>query len=382
MLFCPAEEEIMTRTHRLSAWLTAALLVIGLGLAPSLAQAPNDAAMSALAEQARQESESPAAIVMQIREGEVRIGSAGIRASGEDVAVTPDDLWHIGSNTKSMTATLVARLVERGVVNWDDTIAQHLGEHLDGMDPGYAGVTFRHLLSHHSGAPANIGVVHMLRFKLEGTGGRSMPAQRLDFASQIMASPPNSEPGSQFAYSNAGYVIAAAMLEQVTGQSWEMLMAQEVFAPLGITQAGFGAPGSQDVIDQPRGHRPGLLGGLSALTGAAADNPPVLGPAGTVHISMADYARYLQAHIDGARGEASDYLGPDSWEILQTAQFGSSYAMGWGVGGGMLRHSGSNTLWLVQTVIVPDEDVGAVVALNRAHRGSLRPVLVEAMQAE
>ena len=80
---------------------------------------------------------------------------------------------------------------------------------------------------------------------------------------------PTSDPAAQaeteFLYSNAGYVIAGAMLEQVTGESWEELIRTEVFEPLGMTRAGFGAPGSADAVDQPRGHRAGLFGGLNAV---------------------------------------------------------------------------------------------------------------------
>ena len=134
------------------------------------------------------------------------------------IAVTADDLWHIGSDTKSMTATLVARLVERGVIGWDDTIGEHLGAVIEDMDPVYPALTFRHLLSHRAGLPANIGMVDMIRFQMEGTGGRPMPEQRLDYATRILRTAPAAEPETRFFYSNAGYVIAGAMLEQVMGK--------------------------------------------------------------------------------------------------------------------------------------------------------------------
>lgn len=362
--------DIFTRSVGRAAIASAALL---LGSA-ALAQTPNDTALAELAETTQDDWDVPAVGLMQMRDGQVRIGVYGLRETGVNVPVTPDDMWHIGSNTKSMTATLVARLAERGLVSWDDTIEDLLGAHIATIDPGYHDVTFRHLLSHHSGAPANIGMFHMMRFKVEGVDGRPMPEQRLDFAGHILGSAPETEPGTEFVYSNAGYVIAGAMLEQALGEPWEVLIEREVMTPLGIDDFGFGAPGSQDQIDQPRGHRDGLLGNLVAMAGPDADNPPVLGPAGTMHMSLPDYALYLHAHMDGGRGIETDFLNQDSWDILHNAPFEAGYSMGWGLGTDELQHSGSNTMWIMHTVIVPEQQIGAVIVMNRARTDHAGPL--------
>lgn len=359
-------------TQRLSVGLLVAACFLPASTA--WAQTPNEAALVELAETTRSEWASPAVGLMQLRNGEVRVGVAGLRDIDEVAQVSPDDLWHLGSNTKSITATLVARLVENGDISWDDSVSQHLGEHLEIIDPGFHDVTFRHLLSHHSGAPANIGQAYMMMFALEREGGRPLPEQRLSYAGHILAQAPENEPGTTFVYSNAGYVIAGAMLEQAMGEPWEVLIEREVMTPLGIDDFGFGAPGSEDVIDQPRGHLDGAQGNPAAMSGPTADNPPVLGPAGTMHMSLPDYALYLQAHIDGGRGMETDFLTRESWEILHNRPFEARYAMGWGLGTDELQHSGSNTMWIMHTVIVPEQQMGAVVAMNRVrtdHPGTL-----------
>jgi D-alanyl-D-alanine carboxypeptidase len=345
-----------------------------------IAQPCNDPALSELAERARLELDSPAVALMRISDGQVRIGVSGLRDARQTEPVTTDDLWHIGSNTKAMTATLVARLVERGSISWEDTVEQHLGEAINNLHPDYTEVTLRHLLSHYSGVPTNINTWDLMRLNLEGDQGRPLTEQRLDFATRILLNPPQVDPGSTFLYSNAGYVIVGAMLEQATGQPWEELIVREVFAPLGIDEVGFGAPGSVGLLDQPRGHRPGLLGGLVALAGRGADNPPVMGPAATVHISMSDYALFLQAHIDGARGEDSGFLSPENWQILHTGPYEAAYAMGWGVGEDELQHAGSNTLWLIHAVISPDHNMGAVIAMNRAPQTPVESILSEVIR--
>lgn len=331
--------------------------------------------LDALAAEALADSGAPAVGLMHWRDGELRVGVAGTREHRGDVPVQVTDRWHVGSSTKSMTAVLIARLVEQGVVDWDDTIQIHLGEVIPDMDPIYAGLNFRHLLSHRSGVRANIGMLDMIRFATEGVEGRPMPEQRLDYATQILTSEPAATAEDEFLYSNAGYVIAGAMLEQATGESWEILMRREVFLPLGLASAGFGAPGDEVIVDEPRGHRSGLFGGLSPKTGAEADNPPVLGPAGTVHLSLQDTATYLAAHLAGARGEGSGYLSTESWLHLHTPPFGGDYALGWGLQGGELLHAGSNTMWLVQWVMDPHDNEAIAIAFNDGGINRLQPVL-------
>tara|TARA_R110000868_G_scaffold120773_7_gene320672 strand:- start:6686 stop:7804 length:1119 start_codon:yes stop_codon:yes gene_type:complete len=368
--------------------LRALLLVSLIFAAPVAAQTTaNNPELAAIAESLRDSADAPGAAVMVMDGGEVRIGVAGVRALGQTPQITPDDLWHIGSDTKAMTATLVARLVEQGVVSWDDTIGERLGGVIEDIDPAYAGLSFRHLLSHRAGIAANVGRFDMVRFVMEGADGRPMPQQRIDYAGKVLGQPPAATPETEFLYSNAGYVVAGAMLDQATGESWETLLTREVFEPLGMASAGFGAPGSASVIDQPRGHRSGMFGGFNAIApGPGADNPPVMGPAGTVHISLTDLARYMAAHMAGERGEETAFLSNESWHTLHTPPFGGNYALGWGLDDGVLAHAGSNTMWLVQIVMDPSRDLGVVIAFNDGRTDRLMPLaraeIAELMDSE
>ena len=326
-------------------------------------------------------SGAPGVAVMRIIGDEVETGTAGLRAIDDEAPIGRDDLWHMGSNSKAMTATLVARLVEQGVVGWDDTIAQHLGDTVPDMHPAYRDLSFRHLLSHRAGITPNVGMVAMIAFNQQGASGDPLPPQRIDYARRVLSPAPAVEPEAEFLYSNAGYVVAGAMLEQVTGESWEVLITREVFEPLGMTSAGFGPPGSADTIDQPRGHRGGLFGRQAMAPGPGADNPPVMGPGATVHVSMADLALFLQAHLAGARGEVTDYLSAESWTVLHTPPFGGNYAMGWGFNGTQLLHAGSNTMWFVQMVIEPATDRGYVVAFNDGRTNALQGPVGDAIRA-
>ncbi len=88
--------------------------------AAALLQAPQDVDDRARA--LLEATGSPGAMVAVVDADGPRVAAAGVRIRGGDAPVTPDDLWHMGSNTKAMTATLAARLVEQGVIGWDSTI--------------------------------------------------------------------------------------------------------------------------------------------------------------------------------------------------------------------------------------------------------------------
>src|SRR5690606_36603209 len=150
---------------------------------------------------------------------------------------------------------------------------------------------------------------------------------------------------------------------------WEQLMRERLFVPLGMTSAGFGAPGSAEAVDQPRGHR---ANGCPQDPGAGADNPPAIGPGGTVHCTLQDWARFIAMHVDGASDAAPGappLLQKETLESLHIpcAGKGQPYAMGWliterpwargeqdGDRGRVLTHAGSNTMWFAVAWLAPE----------------------------
>ncbi|WP_179379124.1 serine hydrolase domain-containing protein [Jannaschia marina] len=261
------------------------------------------------------------------QDGETEIAADGMtHEGGRPVAAA--DAWHIGSITKSMTATLAARLVEQGRIEWDAT----LGDVLDAPKP-WRDVTLVDLLTHRSGMEANLPLWRTV-----------LRPDRPAYVAAMLNRDPEGERGN-YLYSNAGYTLAGAMLEVAGGAPWEALMAREVFAPLGMEGMGFGAP------DGIWGHR-----GRAVPPGPRADNLPAMGPAGTAHGPPAAILTYLAAH---ARRDPA-FLPPAAWERLHTPI--EDYALGWGVRDGVLFHAGSNTMWLAQVAI--EGDTAVFVAVN------------------
>lgn len=331
------------------------------------APAAGDPALIALLEPIRQKHRLPAlAAAVVTRRGLETQAVTGYRRRDRDVPATTNDLWHLGSNTKAMTALLAGRQVERGRLSWQSTPAEVFPELAATFHPDFKGVTLRQLLTHRGGLKANLDWGRLAR-------GGSVVEQRLAAVRQALAAPPEYPPGTRALYSNLGYVIAGAMLERVAGASWEDLMRREVFEPLGMRSAGFGGVGTPGALDQPWGHHAG--GRPARHNGPGADNPPVLGPAGTVHCTLADWARFVVDFLRGLRGEPG-LLQPATYRALVAIEpgdeaSGSSYGAGWVVtrrdwaGGLALNHCGCNTLFFANVWLAPERDFAVLVVANQ-----------------
>lgn len=290
--------------------------------------------------------------------GTPEIVAVGLRKLGADAQVTPSDLWHIGSISKSFTSTLFGRFVERKELSWTSTMKELVGDRAG----AFGDVTIEHLLGHRAGIPAAMPPAAMAA---AAQGAPSVTELRRRMLTATFSGTPTGAPGTVFLYSNLGYVIAASILEERTGKSWEALVQAEVLDPLGLRSAGMGAPGVLNELTQPRGHRTGTN---PVEPGPFGDNPPYLGPAGRLHMSLADLARWGQEHLRGARGQDGTLLKAATMARLYQALPGGPYALGWvddrQGGRRLIWHNGSNTLWYVMLMLDPAADRGVILATN------------------
>ena len=331
---------MITRRHALSG--TAGLIATGTAQA---AKAEDQNTAEALEQIRASASATALAASVYDRTGLVKAYASGVRRVGHEEAVTPQDRWHIGSNTKAMTAALWARLVEQGVAQWNMSLADAAAQ--SGLDVAvhaqWEGVTVEHLLRHRGGLEDG-RFLDVRWLQTARTDPASLPEQRATLASAALALAPEGEIG-RFAYGNANYMVVGALIEGLCGLSWEEAMQAQVFAPLGMVSAGFGAPADP----APWGHR-AMMGLKIAMnpTDSGSDNPLALGPAGTVHLNLEDYGRFLVAILNGG----GDWLSTESIERLVTPVAGEDYALGWIVVGSqpwakgpVIAHEGSNTMW-------------------------------------
>jgi len=320
---------------------------------------------------ARKSAKLVGAGTVVMRGGEI-IASAvsGEKQYGKGIAIAEDELWHIGSITKSFTSTMLARLVEQDVLSFDTTISDVFGT--DDIDPAWHDVTLTQLLTHTSGAKGNFPMT--MQFSWPKTDAKMIKG-RAKWVGSTLKKAPEIMPGSEFAYSNVGYTIAGVMAEELTGTVWEDLIRREVAEPLGLESLGFGPPKS-DTGPVAWGHT-----GTTAKNPnkPGADNSPIMGPAGIIHMTLSDLAKYGQAHLEGMTG-SSNYLKAETFQILHTDVM-DNYSMGWEednrmnwANGKLTWHNGSNTMWVALLVISPEHDLVYAMATND---GSMRPAQKE-----
>jgi D-alanyl-D-alanine carboxypeptidase len=280
-----------------------------------------------------------------------------IKGSGELLQSTGDSRDHIGSDTKSMTATLLAILIEDGTIGkegWETSLGTLLAV---AQGTSHENLTLRELVAHLSGipeAPTNETVI-------PDFDPNDIRDTRRAYTEAALTTPPVFKPGTAFLYSNSNYVVAGAIIEELTNATWEEVLAERLFLPLGIDlgqdpSAYTGAPNNG--VD-PWGHSgDNQVPCDPSVDMSKCDNAPWSGPAGTFSGPLAAVARYLSWHVQCHNGAVPE--GDTSSTLLSQAscqtlhQPGNAtisvYGYGWEcvmnqdwAGGLACVHSGSNT---------------------------------------
>lgn len=293
-------------------------------------------------------------------DGLVEQGVVGVRKRGSAVPVTTGDLWHLGSDTKMMTAALAGTFVAEKKLAWDDKVAAFFPQIAKDLPEAMRGVTIGQVMNHQA------GLVENLNWRMLSQGG-FLRAQRLSAVRMALTSPAYAQ--GEFHYANTDYVVIGAVLEKIGGQPWEDLIRERLFQPLGMKSAGFGGTGTVGQLDQPWPHL--KTGVPTQSNGPAMDNPEVMGPAGTVHCTMEDWAKFLTDQLRGGAGLPA-LMPKGIYEAMQTPAPNSQYGYGWIVlsrpwaGGKALTHAGSNTMNFAVCWLAPGRKFGVLVCCNQA----------------
>jgi CubicO group peptidase (beta-lactamase class C family) len=330
----------------------------------------SDKELHAELESAREKHSVPAlgaAIVSS--KGLLAIHVVGVRKKGSDAKVTIDDRFHLGSDSKAMTATLIAVLVEKKRLAYDQTLARAFPELAETMQEDFRGVTLDQLLRHRGGLPAN----------LPGGWGKinrkdPIRTQRDKVAAIALIEKPAAKPDTRFLYSNIGYTLAGAIAERREKSSWEELIRQHLFGPLKMSTGGFGAAGTKGKIDQPWGHHED---GKPQEPGPNSDNVPVMGPAGRIHCSLDDWAKFIADQLKGAQGKDGLLKASAYRKLHEPADAKENYtAGGWLVLktpiGPTLGHDGSNTMNYATAMLVLKADLAVLVVCNQGGKTAVK----------
>jgi len=300
-----------------------------------------------------------------VQDGKIKqIETVGVRKANTDNSIEREDLFHIGSCTKFMTTCLVQIAVEENKLSWDATLSD-LGQSLNcDVDPNMKNISLSELITCTSGLPddredpnalPDVTVSELYSFNEDPRAGRRLLTKhRLKKATGVIRD-------GQYRYSNLAFCLAGVFVEEAYNQPFEKLMKDKFFNPLKMYSAGFGAPVWVNEENQPWGH----VGGKPVPSDHRADNPMVIGPAGTVRMSLEDMGRYFLFML-GYR-----HLSPeiDLQKLLQPSLH-SPFARGWGWKdskngmGKLLVISGSNCNFDTLFVIATERDLAIAVSAN------------------
>ena len=357
----------------------AALAALGHGQPDTSQRRPAPGAFAQSLREFREEHGIPGiAAVVVTGESVLNIGVDGIRKLGGPDSVRLGDRFHLGSNAKAMTGFVAGSLVEKGLIGWNTKVLDVFPAFTKTAGDVYRDKTLKDLLSHRARiAPFMSGT----DFKRLPAFKGSLAERRQAFTGWLLQQEPaDIDTTRGYRYSNAGYAIASAMLEKASGKTWEQLMHDELFEPLGI-KGEFGWPGYNDG-NQPWGHY------FDADSHRICPHnprdeyqlPDLCAAAGDVSMSVHDYAVFLQANLLGLNGRDT-FLEAKTWQFLHTCNATAMhYSTGWRsgevAGHKASCHNGSAGTFYCTAVVFRDKDLALAIMTN-----AVRPGIDEAVAA-
>lgn len=275
--------------------------------------------------------------------------AVGVRRRGFSAKVTTNDLLRINSNTKAMTAMMVATLVQDGTFpnGWQTTIQDVFPELVKDIHESYHTVTLFELLSMQSGVKKHARNHGDYAYA-------SIPDvvdRRYAFLREHFGEPPEHVRGKT-KYSNLSMLMAAAMAERLTRTSWDALMRERLFKPLGMTKSGIGEP-SQVAADQPWGHYHDR--GYTWVSDQRPV-PAVHGPAGSVYVTIDDWEKFIGQWFQGADLKVLDRR--IQTELITPEPRKARYAGGWRLKRrkgrlNIIWHTGGSPTWRSFLAVYP-----------------------------
>lgn len=289
----------------------------------------DDESLSKVLKEVSEKYNQPA-IGAALVQGEAIVAKAAVGTAvyGEDLPVSIDSRFHIGSVTKSMTSLLIGILVNEGRLRYDMTLGQALPN--IPMLPEYHQVTLSDLLLNKAGIIAfqqtdfeDPAIVTKLWQEIPAQYSNPT-AQRVALAKVVLSRKPITKPGKKPVYSNVGWAIAGLIAEKATETSYEALIEQRIFAPLGMNMTKTGGwPASQSEPAQPRGHYGvGMADNQIVKPQALNDEytfPDWMNPAGGVHCSINDFALYARENLLGLEGKGK-LLNQEAYRRIHSIQ--------------------------------------------------------------
>lgn len=250
----------------------------------------------------------------------LEIQALGIHSIALSDSATLNDRFHIGSNTKAMTAFVIAKYVEKGKLKWATKFFDIFPEWKKNSKEDYYNITLKDLLSHRATIQAFQGNNDPTIPDFKGT----KQEKRKQFGKFVLTlNPVEIDTINKFFYSNADYTLATLMLEKITRKSWEQLIKKVFNKDLNLN-VKFSWPENQKTKDT-WGHsfENDKLIPVASNTDYHLDFTE---PAGDINIKLKDYTKFIQLNLRGLNGH-NNYLTAKTYQFMHKGI--KNYALGW-----------------------------------------------------
>lgn len=317
----------------------------------------------------------PAMAAAVITSTEIKdIAVSGVRQIYQKDKVQLEDRFHLGSNTKAITAHWAAAMVESKQISWDTKMLEIFPHWEDDALKTYHNITLSDLLCHRAKIQPFMSAYDLV--KIPSFPGDAIDKRRAFAKWLVKQNPAKLGNKEGYEYSNAGYSIATAMLEKVSGIAWEDAIVNEVLLPMGASPV-IGWPTDAN-REQPFGHHSvnPMDSNLRAVTKTNMyELPELLDPAGDISLSIVDYSKFVQAHLQGIRGQ-DNHLKASTYEYVHYGR--PKYAMGWiqleKDGVHISTHDGSAGTFYSSTILYKEKDLAIVVFVNASNMYATKAV--------
>jgi len=307
----------------------------------------------------------PGASIAVIKDGKLwNSFGVGYRNLEDKLPADADTQFGIASCSKSMTSALIAILVDKGILDYDEPVTTYAPK-LVMQDPSAKDMSLRDMLSHETGF---------------GTHDAIWPGERTrdELAESLKYIKPCTSFRGEAIYSNVMYALAGYVAECATGETWDDLMQKYIFNPLGMARTNCSA----DVMKKdtnysmPYRYRNGKCNQLKIW------NVDLAGPAASVNSTANDMAKWIMMHIAGGKTEDGTVLiQPETFREMHSvqSQFEDSvgngdfyecinYSMGWRTGTykghEFHKHTGKIEGYSSIQAFLPNEGIGVVILTN------------------
>src|SRR5689334_19998024 len=343
-----------------------ALLLVFAGLLPAIDLSTEQ--VDALVNRAMHDLHVPGVAVGILSDGKVILAKGyGVRRAGTELPVTSDTLFATGSITKSFTSLLVSLLTDEKKLDLDRPARDYLPS-LELYDPVATElISLRDMLSHRSGLPRYDTMRFFVHFPRE------------ELVKRLRYLPPSHSFRDVYQYNNLMYTTAGYIASVIGGSTWEQLVSERIFKPLGMTSSTVTVGEMQQ---RPDFASPHVLKLDSPEPVAFYDYQRFgVGPNGAVNSSINDMLKYLTFYLESgtAAGKrlVSDEAFRQLWKPVTVVNDRTTYALGWQIGTvadmKLVTHAGAITGFTGYMALIPEKKIGVVVLNNL---GSNLPVLV------